>query len=76
MNLFALLTSLGAPLPPNFDTYTWETVGRGDALALDLLNPQDAGEIVATLRAMGIQADDVSSAGGWREVLFAPSHEN
>ncbi|PNW71487.1 hypothetical protein CHLRE_16g656300v5 [Chlamydomonas reinhardtii] len=58
MNLFALLTSLGAPLPPHFDTYTWETVGRGDALALDLLNPQDAGEIVATLRAMGIQADD------------------
>ncbi|EFJ44438.1 hypothetical protein VOLCADRAFT_106419 [Volvox carteri f. nagariensis] len=57
--LFALLVSLGAPLPPHFEEYTYEAVGRsGDADALDLLNPAAAADIAQSLRLMGIQCDE------------------
>ncbi|GLC46479.1 hypothetical protein PLESTM_001879900 [Pleodorina starrii] len=58
-SLFALLTSLGAPLPAHFELYSYEAVGRaGDADALDLLDPAAATGIAHSLRLMGIQCDE------------------
>ncbi|GFR50212.1 hypothetical protein Agub_g12389 [Astrephomene gubernaculifera] len=55
----ALLTSLAAPLPPNFEQYAYEATGRAaDAGALDLLDPSAAPEIAWTLQRMGIQCDE------------------
>lgn len=58
--LFALLTSLSAPIPEHFDQYTYEGVGRAsDADALDLLNPSAAPDIARALCLMGIKCDEV-----------------